>query len=58
MPLAEAAERIGVSTRTVERMMDRGQLRFRRTPGGTRRLYRTSVEAYLATNLDTDDSER
>lgn len=56
MTLDEAAELIGVSTRTVERMMDRGQLGFRRTPGGQRRLYRSSVEEYLRIYLDTRDS--
>ena len=52
--LAEAAALLGVSTRTVERMMDRGELGYRVTPGGSRRLYRTALENYLALKVDKD----
>ena len=54
--LQEAADRLEVSTRTVERMMTRGQLAYRRTPGGTRRIYRSALEQYLATDVDSPDN--
>jgi excisionase family DNA binding protein len=53
--LADAAAAIGVSTRTVERMMTDGKLGFRPTPGGYRRLYRTSVEEYCRRYVDNPD---
>ena len=53
--LAEAADMIGVSSRSVARMMDRGQLSFRRTPGGTRRVRRSSVEEYCRVYVDKVD---
>lgn len=44
----EAAERLGVSARTVSRMCDRGELPFYRTsPGGDRRIPVSAVDAYL-----------
>lgn len=57
VPLAEAARLLGVSTRTVERMMDRGELGYRTTPGGSRRLYRTGLDEYLASKVDTGSGE-
>lgn len=45
----EASAVLGVDERTVSRMMDRGLLRFRRTPGGQRKLYRSGVQEYLRT---------
>lgn len=56
MTLDEAAARIGVSTRTVERMMTDGRIGFRRTPGGYRRAYRTSVEEYCSLHVDNADT--
>lgn len=47
-----AAAGLPSSTRTIERMMDADLLPYRRTPGGTRRLYRTGVERYLREYLD------
>jgi excisionase family DNA binding protein len=54
--LREAAELLEVSARTIQRMMDRGQLAFRRTPGGTRRVRRSSLEEYVATTVDNGDN--
>ncbi len=55
MKLSEAAAMLEVSVRTVERMMDRGQLGFRRTPGGQRKLYRSDVEEYCRVTVDKSD---
>lgn len=40
----EAAERIGVSTATVKRWTDQGELRCERTPGGHRKFHPDEVE--------------
>ena len=45
------------SIRTLERMMDAGILSYRVTPGGQRRLYRSGVEEYLASTVDTRGHE-
>ena len=47
---------LDLSERTIERMMDRGQLTFRKTPGGQRRLHRTSVEHFYRSDLDIPDT--
>lgn len=44
--LADAAAMLKVSTRTVERMMDREELGYRTTKGGQRKLYRSDVEGH------------
>jgi excisionase family DNA binding protein len=53
MSLAEAAKVLGLSERTVSRVRERGELAYRVTPRGYKMLYRTSVEDYLASNVDT-----
>lgn len=45
-----------VCTRTIERMMADGRIGFRRTPGGYRRAYRSSVEEYCRLHVDNGDS--
>ena len=55
--LDEAAGRIGVHKRTIERMMDDGKLKFRTTPGGYRRLYRTSVDDYCSEYVDNGGAQ-
>jgi excisionase family DNA binding protein len=47
---AQAAKRMGLSARTVQKMVDLGHLRGFRTPGGHRRIYRSSLAAW-ATKL-------
>lgn len=48
----EAADLLGVSTRTVRRMVMRGQLEKIVAPTGTIRLARSSVQAYLGRTLE------
>ena len=53
--LDRAAAMIRVNKRTIGRMMDGGKLAFRSTPGGYRRLYRSSVEEYCRLYVDNED---
>ncbi len=48
---------MGVSTRTVGRMMDAGTLTFRTTKHGYRKLRRSSVAEYLRLDVDSGDTE-
>lgn len=43
----EVARRLGLAVRSVQLMVDRGELQAWRTPGGHRRILRGSVEAWL-----------
>jgi excisionase family DNA binding protein len=44
----DAARRLGLAVRSVQLMVDRGELQAWKTPGGHRRIARASVEAWLA----------
>ena len=44
----EVARRLGLAVRSVQTMVDRGELQAWKTPGGHRRIARTSVERWLA----------
>ena len=44
----EVARRMGLAVRSVQLMVDRGELEAWRTPGGHRRIHRQSVERWLA----------
>ncbi len=44
----EVARRLGMAVRSVQLMVDRGELSAWRTPGGHRRISRASVDAWLA----------
>ncbi len=44
----QAARRLGMAVRSVQMMVDRGELVAWKTPGGHRRIVRASVEACLA----------
>lgn len=44
----DAARLLGLAVRSVQLMVDRGELEAWKTPGGHRRISRTSVEAVLA----------
>lgn len=48
---AEAARRLGLAVRSVQLMVDRGELLAWKTPGGHRRVSRQSVEDWLARRL-------
>lgn len=43
----EAAQRLGMAVRSVQLMVDRGELQAWKTPGGHRRILRSSLEAWL-----------
>lgn len=45
----EVARRLGMAVRSVQLMVDRGELRAWKTPGGHRRISRSSVDQWLAT---------
>jgi excisionase family DNA binding protein len=45
----EVARRLGLAVRSVQLMVDRGELEAWKTPGGHRRISRASVERWLAT---------
>ena len=45
----EAGRVLGLAVRSVQLMVDRGELRAWKTPGGHRRIARESVDAWLAT---------
>ncbi|MEM7081900.1 MAG: response regulator [Pseudomonadota bacterium] len=56
----EAAQQLGVSVRTVQLWVEKGELEAWKTPGGHRRVLRSSVERVLqqrAGQLPTDDGE-
>lgn len=44
----EAAKRLGLAVRSVQLMVDRGELQAWKTPGGHRRISRASVEHWLS----------
>jgi len=44
----EAARLLGLAVRSVQLMVDRGELEAWKTPGGHRRILRTSVRAWMA----------
>lgn len=44
----EAAQRLGMAVRSVQLMVDRGELKAWKTPGGHRRILRSSLEEWLA----------
>ena len=44
----EAAQRLGMAVRSVQLMVDRGELQAWKTPGGHRRILRSSLDAWLA----------
>jgi excisionase family DNA binding protein len=44
----EAARRLGMAVRSVQLMVDRGELDAWKTPGGHRRISRASLDAWLA----------
>jgi excisionase family DNA binding protein len=44
----EAAERLGMAVRSVQAMVDRGELEAWKTPGGHRRISAASVQRWLA----------
>jgi excisionase family DNA binding protein len=44
----EAARRLGLAVRSVQMMVDRGELQAWKTPGGHRRILRASLESWLA----------
>ncbi|WP_374437071.1 response regulator [Inhella sp.] len=48
---AEVARRLGLAVRSVQLMVDRGELLAWKTPGGHRRVSRQSVEDWLARRL-------
>lgn len=48
---AEAARRLGLAVRSVQLMVDRGELLAWKTPGGHRRVSKQSVEDWLARRL-------
>jgi len=45
----EAAQQLGMAVRSVQLMVDRGELQAWKTPGGHRRILRSSLDAWLAT---------
>lgn len=46
----ETARLLGLAVRSVQLMMDRGELEGWKTPGGHRRIARTSVDGWMASN--------
>lgn len=44
----EAAQRLGMAVRSVQLMVDRGELQAWKTPGGHRRILRSSLDGWLA----------
>ena len=53
----EAARRLGMAVRSVQLMVDRGELEAWKTPGGHRRIARASVESWLARRAATVGAE-
>jgi len=52
--IGEAAAMLGISADTVRRMIDRGELRSRRTTGGQRQIAAVDVAALLASRSPRD----
>lgn len=48
IPIGEAARILGVTTTTLRRWTDQGQVAAYRTPGGQRRYLRSEIEALAA----------
>jgi excisionase family DNA binding protein len=44
---SEVAQRLGLAVRSVQLMVDRGELQAWKTPGGHRRILRSSVDSWL-----------
>ncbi|MBN1564619.1 MAG: helix-turn-helix domain-containing protein [Anaerolineae bacterium] len=55
--LGEAAEIIGVHPATIRNWAERGELPFRRTPGGHRRFRRSDLQNWLDSNRITQPTE-
>jgi len=49
----EAAQQLGMAVRSVQLMVDRGELQAWKTPGGHRRILRSSLDAWLASRGGT-----
>lgn len=49
----DAATRLGMAVRSVQLMVDRGELQAWKTPGGHRRILLSSLDAWLAANAGT-----
>jgi excisionase family DNA binding protein len=49
----EAAQRLGLAVRSVQLMVDRGELKAWKTPGGHRRILRSSLDAWMSSRSDT-----
>lgn len=49
----EAAQRLGMAVRSVQLMVDRGELQAWKTPGGHRRILRSSLDAWVAARAGT-----
>lgn len=49
----EAARLLGMAVRSVQMMVDRGELRAWKTPGGHRRISRESIDAVIASRSGT-----
>lgn len=45
LTLKKAAEYLGASTKTAQRMIARGELHWRQTPGGLRRIDREEIDS-------------
>jgi excisionase family DNA binding protein len=54
----EAAQRLGMAVRSVQLMVDRGELQAWKTPGGHRRILRASLDAWLASRAAPPDAAR
>lgn len=52
----EAAQRLGLAVRSVQLMVDRGELQAWKTPGGHRRILRSSLDGWLATRGGSADA--
>lgn len=53
----EAARNLGMAVRSVQLMVDRGELQAWKTPGGHRRIARSSVEAWLSRRASNQGAE-
>lgn len=58
MLASEVARILGCSRQLVVLLFDRGKLRGRRTPGGTRLIDRASVEALALERRERQEAER
>ncbi|MBV2164435.1 MAG: response regulator [Comamonas sp.] len=52
----EVAQALGMAVRSVQLMVDRGELQAWKTPGGHRRIARTSVQQWLTTRGSSAES--